>query len=91
MLLQPSSGRAIVGMIGENGRYKVSVPRGIYRVGVVASTRIPENVDPWKSKVKLQPPMVPEKYGRPETSGTSITVVLEIDQRLISHSMSEVV
>jgi hypothetical protein len=77
VLLQPNSGRAIVAVIEQDGRYKTSVPSGSYRVGVVSSSGIPDDVDPWKSKVKLPQSSVPDKYGRPETSGMSVTVATD--------------
>jgi hypothetical protein len=74
VLLQPESGKAFVAAINETGRYGASVPAGTYKVAVVSSAAIPEGVDPWKGKAKLPPPVVPDNFGRTETSGVSIVV-----------------
>jgi hypothetical protein len=80
LLFQPQSGKAIIAVIDENGRYKTSAPIGQYQVAVVASTSIPDEVDPWKRNTKLPPPLVPDRFGRPETSGTSVNVSLDNKQ-----------
>lgn len=81
ILLQPSAGRAIVAAIDETGGYQAAVPAGDYKVAVVSSAPIPEGVDPWKGNIKLPPPLVPEKFGRTETSGKSITVVADATEK----------
>lgn len=83
ILLQPGSGRAFVAAIDETGRYAASVPVGNYKVAVVSSTAIPEGTDVWKANTKFSSPMVPDKFGRPETSGTNITVTSEDGEKPI--------
>jgi hypothetical protein len=88
LLLQPGSGRAVVTMIDRNGRYEVGAPAGNYQVAVVSTAEIPEGVDPWKSKVRLPAPLVPERFGRTETSGVSFSVPeRDSDSRTIDISL----
>jgi hypothetical protein len=77
VLFQPGSGKAIVAVIDEEGRYEMLAPSDTYQVAVVSSAGIPDDVDPWQANVKLPPPLVPAKYGRPETSGTKVTVAAD--------------
>ena len=74
ILFQPHVGQAITSTIDPEGRFRMAAPAGTYQVAVVSSAGIPDDVDPWKLNVKLPPPQVPSRFGRPETSGTSVEV-----------------
>jgi len=68
----PTHGPVAASPIAADGGYRLTTVAGTHRVAVIASPDPPEHADP--HTYVSPPPLVPSRYGRPETSQVVVNV-----------------
>ena len=79
VMLQPVTGKSVIGVIRDDGSFEARAAAGAYRVGVVSLPAIPDDVDVWKPGAKLPKSPLPVECQRPEDSGIKIDVATNDD------------
>lgn len=77
VMFQPESGKTRTANINATGVYEANIPAGKFRVAVVSKGELPDGKDLWKKNARLPKSLVPEKFGKPESSGVVIEVLVD--------------
>jgi len=72
VMFVPDSGPAAATAIGPDGSYTLQAVAGRHRVVVTAVLVAPPDAD--EMTYQAPPPLVPQRFGRAETSGVTVTV-----------------
>ena len=80
MFVPEEGGPPAVSTIGDDGSYRLEAVAGRHRVGVTAVPPPPPGAN--EMNYRPQKPLLPDKFGRPDTSGVSIEVKPDKDNQI---------
>ncbi len=80
MFVPEEGGPPAVSTIGADGSYRLEAVAGRHRVGVTAVPPPPPGAN--ETNYRPQQPLIPDKFGRPDTSGVSVEVKPDEDNQI---------